>query len=103
MKYYGGCDAGSTYTKCVILDETGKMVASVTLKSKINTVESAQLALDEAVKQVEGLKDAKELFIVAGAPACSEDLQALGINNFINVRSNVLETLKTFNAQLLNK
>ena len=23
MKYYGGCDAGSTYTKCVILDETG--------------------------------------------------------------------------------
>ena len=50
MKYYGGCDAGSTYTKCVILDETGKMVASVTLKSKINTVESAQLALDEAVK-----------------------------------------------------
>ena len=49
------------------------------------------------------LKDAKELFIVAGAPACSEDLKALGINNFINVRSNVLETLKTFNAQLLNK
>ena len=49
------------------------------------------------------LKGAKELFIVAGAPACSEDLKALGINNFINVRSNVLETLKTFNAQLLNK
>ena len=66
MKYYGGCDAGSTYTKCVILDETGKMVASVTLKSKINTVESAQLALDEAVKQVEGLKDAKELAYLVG-------------------------------------
>ena len=27
MKYYGGCDSGSTYTKCVIIDETGKMVA----------------------------------------------------------------------------
>ena len=27
MKYYGGCDVGSTYTKAVILDETGKMVA----------------------------------------------------------------------------
>ena len=26
MKYYGGCDVGSTYTKAVILDETGKMV-----------------------------------------------------------------------------
>jgi len=49
------------------------------------------------------LKDAKEIFIVAGAPACSEDMKALGITNFINVRSNVLETLKSFNAQLLNK
>ena len=25
MKYYGGCDVGSTYTKAVILDETGKI------------------------------------------------------------------------------
>ena len=42
MKYYGGCDSGSTYTKCVILDETGKMVADVTLRSRINSVLSAQ-------------------------------------------------------------
>ena len=47
------------------------------------------------------LKDAKEIFIVAGAPACMEDLQKLGMQNFIHVRSNVLETLKQFNAQLL--
>ena len=26
MKYFGGCDVGSTYAKCVILDENGKMV-----------------------------------------------------------------------------
>ena len=25
-KFYGGCDAGSTYTKCVILNEDGKIV-----------------------------------------------------------------------------
>ena len=25
MKYFGGCDAGSTYTKCVIIDENGKI------------------------------------------------------------------------------
>ena len=49
------------------------------------------------------LEDAKEVFVVAGAPACTEDLQKLGIENFINVRVNVLETLKKFNAQLLNK
>ena len=24
MKYFGGCDSGSTYTKCVIIDENGK-------------------------------------------------------------------------------
>jgi methylmalonyl-CoA mutase len=40
-------------------------------------------------------------FVVAGAPACSEDLKAVGINDFINVRSNVLETLKDFNNRLL--
>lgn len=45
--------------------------------------------------------DGRAEFVVAGAPACAEDLQKLGINNFINVRSNVLETLKAFNAKLL--
>ena len=35
-KYYGGCDAGSTYTKCVILDETGKIAANITKRSRIN-------------------------------------------------------------------
>ena len=25
MKYFGGCDVGSTYTKAVILDENGKL------------------------------------------------------------------------------
>ncbi len=49
------------------------------------------------------LEGAKEIFIVAGAPACMEDLQKLGIKNFIHVRSNVLDTLKDFNNQLLNK
>ena len=47
------------------------------------------------------LEGAKEMFIVAGAPACMEDLQKLGIQNFIHVRCNVLETLKQYNAQLL--
>jgi len=49
------------------------------------------------------LEGAREMFIVAGAPACMEDLQKLGIQNFIHVRCNVLETLKSFNQQLLKK
>ena len=58
---------------------------------------------DLAPKAWKKLQGKKELFIVAGAPACMEDLQKLGITNFIHVRCNVLETLKALNAQLLKK
>jgi len=47
------------------------------------------------------LKDGSELFVVAGAPACMDDLKAHGIEHFIHVRSNVLETLQMFNEILL--
>jgi len=47
------------------------------------------------------LKDGKELLVVAGSPACMDDLKAHGIEHFIHVRSNVLETLKMFNDKLL--
>jgi (R)-2-hydroxyacyl-CoA dehydratese activating ATPase len=66
MKYFGGCDSGSTYTKCVILDETGKMVSDVTVRSKINSVVSCQEALDEAVKKVPGLEKAENLAYLVG-------------------------------------
>ena len=42
----------------------------------------------------------RAIYIVAGAPACMEDLKAAGIENFIHVRSNQLETLKEFNKML---
>ena len=51
----------------------------------------------EAFKALAGRAE----FVVAGAPACSDDLKAVGITEFVNVRSNVLETLKAFNAKLL--
>ena len=44
--------------------------------------------------------DGRAQFVVAGAPACMEDLKAQGIDQFIHVKSNVLETLKAFNAKL---
>ncbi|HBX46487.1 methylmalonyl-CoA mutase family protein [Limibacterium fermenti] len=46
------------------------------------------------------LKGGKELFVVAGAPACMDDLKAQGIEHFIHVRSNVLETLILFHKLL---
>lgn len=66
MKYFGGCDSGSTYTKCVILDETGKIISDVTLRSRINSVLSCQEALDQAVEKVEGLASAKDLDYLVG-------------------------------------
>lgn len=46
------------------------------------------------------LLDGRALFVVAGAPACMDDLKAQGITEFIHVRSNVLDTLKSFNEKL---
>lgn len=66
MKYFGGCDAGSTYTKCVIIDENGKIAAAVTKRSRINPVLSAKDALDEAVSQIDGLNSAEELTYLIG-------------------------------------
>ena len=60
MKYFGGCDVGSTYTKAVILDENGKMVADTTIKSKINSEQSAIAAMDEVLKQVGRARDRPE-------------------------------------------
>jgi methylmalonyl-CoA mutase len=42
----------------------------------------------------------RAMFVVAGAPACSEDLKAAGIENFIHVRVDQLKTLQEYNAKL---
>ena len=58
--------------------------------------EYAQYA-PEAFKELDG----RAIFVVAGAPACMDDLKAQGIENFIHVKVNVLDTLVDFNAKLL--
>ncbi|MDL2302864.1 methylmalonyl-CoA mutase small subunit [Dysgonomonas sp. OttesenSCG-928-D17] len=50
----------------------------------------------EAHKLIQG----KAHFVVAGAPASMDELKAQGIEHFVNVKSNVLETLRMFNAKL---
>ena len=66
MKYFGGCDVGSTYTKCVILDENGKMAASSTVRSRIVANESAKAALEEAVSQIPELHSIEDLGYLIG-------------------------------------
>ena len=65
MKYYGGCDVGSTYTKAVILDENGKICADTTIRSKINSEVSAKLAMEEVLAKV-GLTSSEELGYLIG-------------------------------------
>ena len=66
MKYYGGCDVGSTYAKCVILDENGNIAADATVRSKIRAEESARAAMAEAISKVDGLNSAEELSYLIG-------------------------------------
>jgi methylmalonyl-CoA mutase len=42
----------------------------------------------------------RAIVVVAGAPACTEELKAAGIEFFISVKSDVLETLRLFNDKL---
>jgi len=54
----------------------------------------------ELAPQVKDLLGGKAILVVAGAPACMPELEAQGIANFINVKSNVLETLKFYLKEL---
>lgn len=51
----------------------------------------------EAFKYLDGRAE----FVVAGAPACMDELKALGINDYVHVRCNVLDVLRDFNNRLL--
>ena len=65
-KYFAGCDVGSTYTKAVILDEQGNIVAHTTIRSKINSEQSAQIAMQEVIDQVPDLHSSKALEYLMG-------------------------------------
>ncbi|MCD6354346.1 MAG: methylmalonyl-CoA mutase small subunit [Prolixibacteraceae bacterium] len=41
-----------------------------------------------------------EILVVAGAPACKAELEEKGITNFIHVKSNILEELKSYQEKL---
>ena len=66
MKYYGGCDVGSTYTKAVILDETGRIAASTILRSKMNAAQSSEKAMADCISRVPGLKSTEDLGYIIG-------------------------------------
>lgn len=50
----------------------------------------------EVAPKIKELLAGRAILVVAGAPASAPELEAQGICNFINVKSNVLETLKFY-------
>jgi len=51
-----------------------------------------------AIEAIE--KAGQRILVIAGNPVCRPDLETKGVKNFIHVRSNVLEELKSYQKQL---
>ena len=82
----------NTYFKSI--EEGAK--AALESKAQIVMVCASDDDYAEAAPKVKELLGGKAILVVAGAPACAPELEAQGITNFINVKSNVLETLKFY-------
>ena len=82
----------NTYFKSI--EEGGK--AALESKAQIVVVCASDDDYAETAPKIKELLGGKAILVVAGAPACAPELEAQGITNFINVKSNVLETLKFY-------
>lgn len=74
--------------------------AAIASKAEIVVVCASDDDYAEVAPKIKELLAGKALLVVAGAPACTPELEAQGIKNFINVKSNVLETLKSYLKEL---
>lgn len=70
--------------------------AALAAKAEIVVVCASDDDYAEAAPKVKELLAGKAILVIAGAPACAPELEAQGIKNFISVKSNVLETLKSY-------
>jgi methylmalonyl-CoA mutase len=74
--------------------------AALAAKTQIVVACAADDDYAEAVPQIAQQIGDKAILVVAGDPACRAELEAKGIKKFINVKSNVLETLKEYQQAL---
>ena len=74
--------------------------AALASKAEIVVVCASDDDYATVAPRVKELLGDKAILVVAGAPACAPELEARGITNFINVKSNVLETLKDYLKKL---
>ena len=76
------------------------VAAALEAKADIVVVCASDDDYAEVAPKIKEMLGGKAILVVAGAPACAPELEAQGITNFINVKSNVLETLKFYLKEL---
>ena len=76
------------------------VAAALASKAEIVVACSSDDEYAEAVPKIFQQIGGKAIVVVAGDPACKDELIAAGVKNFINVKSNLLETLKQYQALL---
>lgn len=74
--------------------------AALDAKADIVVICSSDEEYSTFAPQAYQLLNGKAIFVVAGAPACTDDLKSVGIENFIHVKTNLLEALTDYNKKL---
>jgi methylmalonyl-CoA mutase len=74
--------------------------AALTAKADIVVACSSDDEYAEGVPAIAEKLGSSAILVVAGDPACKEELQGKGITHFISVKSNVLEALKQYQREL---
>jgi len=74
--------------------------AALKAKADIVVICSSDEEYATLVPEIHRMIAGRALVVVAGNPPCTDDLRALGVEHFISIRSNVLETLHMFNGLL---
>lgn len=78
------------------------VTAAINAKADIVTVCGSDDDYPKIIPEISNLLNGKAITVVAGYPKNSiEELKTKGIEHFIHVKSNVLETLQKFNEKLL--
>ncbi len=76
------------------------VASAIKSKAKIVVLCSSDEEYLSLAPVVKNLIHDKAILVVAGAPACMDELKSEGINNFIHLRTNIVEGLIEFHKQL---
>jgi len=74
--------------------------SALNAKANIVVVCSSDEEYAEIVPEIYKKVKDKAILVVAGAPACMDNLKSIGVEFFIHVKSNLLETLTKFHQKL---